>query len=614
MFTRAFLNRQHTYDLLCDLNENEQSIVQFQSLVRTILLHRNIGTVLEQLSEEEDAIADLQALTRGFLVRRKFAEKQKFYKENMQKVIKIQSFVRGKQQGEAYKSLTTGKNPPVGTVKNFVHLLNDSGFDFDEELEFERLRKTVSQHVRQNEMAEQYIDQLDIKIALLVKNKITLDEVVRHQKQFGGSIGSLLNNKEMSSKDPFDLRALNKNSRKKLEHYQEMFFILQTQPQYLARLFKRFREQGLPEKESKRTELLMMGMFGFAQKRREEYYLLRLVARAMKEEADSCGSLQDYHRGNFFWSKILNAYLRSPRDRKYMKDIFGPMVRESIFEPEGLDLESDPLQIYRSAINNEELRTGQRSMRSPDVPREEAIRDPETRDLFIAHLQDLRDIADHCFALLEETLPRMPFGIRYITQQQYFVLRERFPHEDQHHLLQMCGHWLWKNYLLPALTQPEMWGVIDRGLNPAQKRNVGEVGKVVGQVFAGRLFGGENVYLQPLNTWVSESIERLGSLLMELVNVRDAENHFDIDEFNDLFARTKPTLYIKMADIFAIHHLIADHVQLLCPSQDDALRETIKELGSAKSNENEMMGVSSQEISLQLNSRYHDVQGKSICC
>lgn len=460
-------------------------------------------------------------------------------------------------------------------------------------------------------MAEQYIDQLDIKIALLVKNKITLDEVVRHQKQFGGHIGSLLNNKEMSSKDPFDLRALNKNSRKKLEHYQEMFFILQTQPQYLAKLFKRFREQGIPEKESKRTELLMMGLFGFAQKRREEYYLLKLMARSIQEEGEHCNSLQEFLRGNFFWSKILNGYLRSPRDRKYMKDLFGPMVRESIFEPEGLDLESDPLQIYRSAINNEELRTGQRSLRNPDVPREEAIRDPETRDLFIAHLQDLRDIADHCFALLEETFPRMPYGIRYLCQQQYAILTAKFPHEDPHHLLQICGHWLWKNYLQPALTAPEMWGVIDRGLNPAQKRNVGEVSKVVGQVFSARLFGGENIYLQPLNTWVSESIERLSVTLMELINIQDAETHFDIDEFNDLFARTKPTLYIKMSDIFAIHHLIADNVNLLCNGPDDALRETIKELGSAKTNENEMMGVSSQEISLQLNSRFHDVQGES---
>lgn len=358
-------------------------------------------------------------------------------------------------------------------------------------------------------MAEQYIDQLDIKIALLVKNKITLDEVVKHQRHFGGHVGNLLTNKELASKDPFDLRALNKNSRKKLEHYQEFFFILQTQPQYLARLFKKLREQGIAEKESKRVELLIMGVFGFAQKRREEYYLLKLIARSIREEVDICGSVQDYLRGNFFWSKVLANYVRTPRDRKFLRDLLGPLIKEYIMENEALDLESDPLQIYRSAINNEELRTGQRSRRMPDVPREEAIRDPETRETFIRHLQDLRDIADQFFASMEDSLHKMPYGMRFVSKQQFEALCAKFPHEDQQYILQIVGHWLWKTYLQPALVQPETWGVIDRGLSPLQKRNLGEVSKVVGQVAAGRQFGGDNVYLQPLNSYITEAIGRL---------------------------------------------------------------------------------------------------------
>ena len=269
----------------------------------------------------------------------------------------------------------------------------------------------------------------------------------------------------------------------------------------------------MPEQEGKRIELLMLGLFGFAQKRREEYYLLKLVSRSIMEEAENCQSLPDYLRGNFFWGRLLAAYLRSPRDRKYFRDLYGPLVRESIFENQALDLESDPMQIYRALINNEELSTGQCSRRNPDIPREQAIKDPETRETFIAHLQDLRDICDHFFVLLEETLNRMPYGIRYIAQQSYEILCTRFPAEDQQHILQVVGHWLWKSYLLPALTQPEMWGVIDRGLSPLHRRNLGEVGKVLGQVYAGRLFGGEHVYLQPLNTWVGDAIERMQNLL-----------------------------------------------------------------------------------------------------
>ena len=495
-----------------DLISNTPEIFHLQALSRAMMIRSDVGDLLNQLEDEEPSIAELQAAVRGILVRAKYAEKQRFFKANMEKVVKVQSFVRAKLQGEAYKSLTTGANPPVGTVKGFVHLLNDSNFDFDEEVEFERLRKTVVQHVRQNEMADQYIAQLDIKIALLVKNKITLDEVVKHQKHFGGAAGHLLTNTEISSKDPFDLKALNKNSRKKLEHYQELFFILQTQPQYLARLFKRIREQATAEKECERVKHLMMGLFGYAQKRREEYYLIKLITRAMKEEIDNCPSIQDYLRGNFFWAKLFGAYIKSPRDRKYMRDTLSPIIKEGIIDNPELDLESDPMQIYLSAIENEQLRTGQRSQRSPDIPREAAIRDPETKRTFIAHLQDLRDITDQFFAALEDHLEKMPFGVRYIAQHMFQTLSSRFQHEEQGYILQIVGHWVWKGYLQPALTEPEKVGVIDRGLSPEHKRNIGEVSKVVGQAAAGRLFGGENIFLQPLNSYVGESIERLGEI------------------------------------------------------------------------------------------------------
>ncbi|KAF2840911.1 hypothetical protein M501DRAFT_1001989 [Patellaria atrata CBS 101060] len=605
---QGYLVRQRVYDQVCELHDHEQEIIELQGLARAMLVRMQVGNVLNNLDSQEEVTVQLQALARAKLVRTKFIEKKKFFKENMEKVIKIQSFVRARQQGEAYKSLTSGKNPPVGTVKNFVHLLNDSDFDFDEEIEFERLRKTVVQSVRQNEMAEQYIDQLDIKIALLVKNKITLDEVVKHQKHYGGHVGHLLSNRELSSKDPFDLKALNKNSRRKLEHYQELFFMLQTQPQYLSRLFRRIREQNTPDSECKRIEQLMMGLFGFAQKRREEYYLLKLISKSIREEVDSCASLQDYLRGNFFWNKIFGSYIRSPRDRKFLKDVLGPLIKENIIENEGLDLESDPMQIYRSEINNEELRTGQRSRRNPDVPRDQAIKDPETRATFVRHLEDLRDITDLVFASLEDLLHRMPYGVRFVAQQKFESLRARFQYEDERHLLQIVGQWVWKTYLQQALISPEIWGVVDRGLSPLQKRNLSEVANVLNQVAAGRLFTEENVYLQPLNAYVTEAIERLEEIWTGLINVRDAEAQFDIDEFNDLYARTKPTLFIKLADIFSIHKLIVNDISYLCPNQDDILRETIRELGSAKNNENDLIGVSSTEICLTLNPKLHDVE------
>ena len=131
---RGRLCRIRVRATLSSLGLHEAELVDFQGLARAMLLRHTVGSLLEELDSLEDHVVMLQAATRGSLVRSRFKEKQRYFRENMERVIKVQSFVRGRLQGEAYKSLTTGKNPPVGTVKNFVHLLNDSDFDFDEEI------------------------------------------------------------------------------------------------------------------------------------------------------------------------------------------------------------------------------------------------------------------------------------------------------------------------------------------------------------------------------------------------------------------------------------------------------------------------------------------------
>ena len=95
-----------------------------------------------------------------------------------------------------------------------------------------------------------------------------------------------------------------------------------------------------------------------------------------------------------------------------------------------------------------------------------------------------------------------------------------------------------------------------------------------------------------------------------MIDVPDAETQFDIDEFNDLYAKTKPTLYTKMADIFAVHRLITADVACICPDHDDVLRTVVHELGSVQKNESDMRGVGSSEICLTLNPKLHNMEGE----
>lgn len=97
----------------------------------------------------------LQSVVRCFLSRLRYQRTLAHYHANIDKVVKVQNFIRNKILGNAYRKLSkllgswigkifsqvlivsvivTDSNPSIGTVKNFIHLLDDSDLDFDMEL------------------------------------------------------------------------------------------------------------------------------------------------------------------------------------------------------------------------------------------------------------------------------------------------------------------------------------------------------------------------------------------------------------------------------------------------------------------------------------------------
>ncbi len=118
----------------------------------------------------------------------------------------------------------------MAVVRKFVHLLDHSDQDFQEELDLMRLREEVITNIRSNQQLENDLNLMDIKIGLLVKNKITLQEVVSHSKKLTKKNKGELSNLMMMNKQKGGLKALSKEKRKKLEAYQFLFYLLQVNP------------------------------------------------------------------------------------------------------------------------------------------------------------------------------------------------------------------------------------------------------------------------------------------------------------------------------------------------------------------------------------------------
>lgn len=609
-FARAALIRKRHVEQRKELDFIQPEVTGLQAQVRGVLTRREIGWWREHLVESEPVAIILQSLVRGLLARRMFRAKMRHYHEHLDKVVKIQSLFRGKQQGEQYRSLTVGKNVPVSTIKNFGHLLNDSDHDFEDEIEVESLRKLVVKSIRENQTLDNDVAELDTKIALLVKNKIGIEDLVK-AKHERGLLRHMDANAQLARRnsllsaagDPFADQTLDRSARRKLELYQELFYSLQTRPEYLARLFACIGRIEMADKQRKHMEKIVLTLFGYAQKAREEYLLLKLFQRCIVEELNLVQGAQEFVRGNAQFIKLVVQYNRGAKERQYLRDLLGPLVR-GIMEDDGLDLETDPSAIYRATINEEEMKTGQPSRRPLEVNFHEALADPNARVIFIRHLQALRATTELFLNTILQSGNRMPYGIRYIAREVYHALQEKFPQESQNALLKVVGNIVYYRYLNPAIVAPEGFDVIETLVGPMQRKNLAEVSKMLTQVATGKLFSDDNPYLQPLNEYVQQASQRFNQWLLHIVDVQDAEIQFSADEFLDHTVPQRPVIYISPNEIYSMHWLVAQQLEHMAPMAEDPLRVLLTELGPPPvSATQELNSARDSEITFELLSR-----------
>ncbi|CAG8816633.1 19851_t:CDS:2, partial [Gigaspora rosea] len=228
-----------------------------------------------------------------------------------------------------------------------------------------------------------------------------------------------------------------------------------------------------PEKTKKLVEGVVLTLFGYAQNAREEYLLLKLFQKSMMQELENMDSLQEFLRGNFMFMKLVVHYNRGAKERKFLRDLLSPLVKQ-VMDDEFMDLETDPLKVYRNLINAEELRTGLPSNKPIDISQQDALNDPETRTVFIHHLQRLRKETETFLTTIINSIGKMPFGIRYIAKELKKSLMSKFSKESEDSVIKVVGHLIYYRYLNPAIVAPEGFDVIDTVVSPMQRKNLAE--------------------------------------------------------------------------------------------------------------------------------------------
>ncbi|XP_031952150.1 ras GTPase-activating-like protein IQGAP2 isoform X9 [Corvus moneduloides] len=621
---RGFLVRKNYQERKAYLQNQEPSAIKIQAFWKGFKQRKSYVDRLKVLRGNVAAIVKIQSWVKMWLARRAYRKRLQYFKDHNDQIVKIQAFLRANKAREDYRTLIGAENPPLTVLRKFAYLLEQSDLDFQEELEVTRLREEVVTKIRSNQQLEKDLNLMDIKIGLLVKNRITLQDVVLHSKKLNKKSKSQL--EEMVMVDKQGIKGLSKERRKKLEAYQHLFYLLQTNPTYLAKLIFQMPQN----KSTKFMDTVIFTLYNYASNQREEYLLLKLFKTALEEEITSkVDQIQDIVTGNPTVIKMVVSFNRSARGQNTLRQLLAPVVKE-IMEDKSLIINTSPVDVYKSWVNQLEMQTGEASKLPYDVTTEQALTHTEVVSKLESSIQSLRAVTDKVLTSIFSSLNMMPYGMRYIAKVLKSSLHEKFPDATEDELLKIVGNLLYYRYMNPAIVAPDGFDIIDMTaggqIHPDQRRNLGCVAKVLQHAASNKLFEGESEHLSSMNTYLSQTYQKFRNFFQAACDVPEPEEKFNIDEYSDMVTLSKPVIYISIEEIINTHSLLLEHQDAIATETNDLLNELLEGLGPVPdiesflgegavdpndpNRESTLNQLAKTEISLSLTSKYELREGE----
>uniref|UniRef100_A0A671R1J3 Ras GTPase-activating-like protein IQGAP1 n=1 Tax=Sinocyclocheilus anshuiensis TaxID=1608454 RepID=A0A671R1J3_9TELE len=632
---------------------NEALIIQLQALIRGYLVRRAHNDRLKYLRKQEPSVIKLQASWKGYKQRRVYKDRLKTFQDSVssaiklqslvkmwkakrsytrrllyfkdhKEIVKIQAYLKANKARVDYRTLTGSQHPPLSVVRKFVHLLEQSSLDLQEEQEVTRLREEVVTKIRSNQQMEKDLNLMDIKIGLLVKNRITLQDVVSHSKKMK-SKKNKMSKEDLAMGEKQGIKGLSKEKRKKLEAYQHLFYLLQTNPSYLAKLIFQMPQN----KSTKFMDTVIFTLYNYASNQREEYLLLKLFESALREEIKSkVDHIQEIVTGNPTVIKMVLSFYRGARGQNALRQLLGPVVKE-IIEDKNLGINTNPVDIYKAWVNQLETATGEASKLPYEVTPEQALSHQEVRGKLESSSQVLRTVTDKVLGSIMSSLDTIPYGMRYIAKVLKDTLHEKFPDATEDELLKIVGTLLYYRYMNPAIVAPDGFDIIDMTaggqVHSEQRRNLASVAKMLQHAAANKLFEDESDHLTLMNSYISQTYQRFRSFFQAACDVPAPEEKFNVDEYSDMVTLSKPIIYISIEEIINTHSLVLEHKEAIAPDHGDLLHELLKNLGEVPdvesllgegaldaddpSKENSLSQLAKTEVSLTLTNKFELLEG-----
>eukprot|EP00795_Rhopilema_esculentum_P016304 gene16304-7691_t len=216
------------------------------------------------------------------------------------------------------------------------------------------IKASICKRCKKNFELEREVRFFDQKIALLINHRISLQEFP-DRMSFGHHRAGVL-------KD--DLQR---------QHFGNLFFLLQSKPEYMAQLARIV----LPNEIDELLKIVMFSLYGNQYEAREEHLLLRMFEIAIKMELHETDDFNNLLRANTAISRMMTTYTRRGPGQEYLKATLGDLIQD-FSANHLLSLDANPSKIYAEVrgLENENYA----------IPIEEALQDPEVSKIYTMNI------------------------------------------------------------------------------------------------------------------------------------------------------------------------------------------------------------------------------------
>lgn len=440
----------------------------------------------------------------------------------------------------------------------------DRDDDIDDELakaqkHLRELKTNISEQSKRNFVLEKDVRYLDGRIALLIQNKMGIEEQ--------NEVASRLDADGVDGVDPEDDEYF--PDRKKTELYGNLFFLLQSEPKHIALLC---RLVSMAEIDSL-LQTVMFTIYGNQYEQREEHLLLTMFQAVLAHQFETTAEFSSLLRANTPVSRMMTTYTRRGPGQSYLRSALSKCLHE-VLERKDINLEINPLKVY------EELQDPTDDpFNRPSVSAEQAANHPKVIEIIKPRHTKLNLLATKVLQAIMDSLHQVPYGIRWICKQIRQLTRRKYPDASDAAVCSLIGAFFFLRFVNPAIVTPQAYMLVDRLPSDSSRRTLTLIAKLL-QNLANKPTYAKEPYMANLSGFVDSNKSRINEFLNDLCEVPDFYESLEMDQYVAL-SKKDLSLNITLNEIFGMHSLLDKYRQGVIPNPEgNHLSELLDELGA----------------------------------